>query len=151
MGANWQEVANAVVQRRVELGHETRKEFIEASGIGARTVGDIETARRESYDPATLARLEKALRWPAGRIQKLLATPLPEVVDLSAELMTPQGIHSNLFVPRIELTALIADSTLGPEARFDLVKLIRLKQQAFDAELAKEVAEEIRRRGGTAP
>lgn len=71
-GMNWQALANAVISRRVELGHTTRGTFVDASGISARILGDLETARRDSYNPATLARLEQALQWPAGRVDEIL-------------------------------------------------------------------------------
>ncbi|HLL69083.1 MAG TPA: hypothetical protein VK453_25710 [Micromonosporaceae bacterium] len=64
-----------MIDRRVELGYHSREAFIRKSGIGARTVGDIETARRGSYNPATLARLERALEWPSGRAALLVRMP----------------------------------------------------------------------------
>ncbi len=70
----WRRLADEVVRRRVEIGYATRVSFIEASGIGARTLGDIENVRRDSYDPATLVRLERALDWPSGRVQQILET-----------------------------------------------------------------------------
>lgn len=67
----WQEVAEAVVNRRVELGMRTRKQLADASGLTVKTLGEVERAERRSYDPATLATIEQALQWPAGRIARL--------------------------------------------------------------------------------
>jgi transcriptional regulator with XRE-family HTH domain len=41
--------------------------------MSERILSDIEKARRASYDPATLVRLERALNWPAGHIERILA------------------------------------------------------------------------------
>jgi hypothetical protein len=77
-GVNWELLAREVIARRVELGHHARESFAESSGIGARTLGDIETARKDSYRPATLARLEQALQWVPGSVEALLRNkPLP--------------------------------------------------------------------------
>ncbi len=150
MGANWQEVANAVIQRRVELGYETRKEFIEGSGIGARTIGDIETARRESYDPATLARLEKALRWPAGKIQKVLNTPLPtEPADVATEMMTASGVYAHLYSEKLDLAHLIANSPLDAEQRFNIIREHRRRQNEFMQAEEERIRAEIENLAGS--
>ncbi len=65
---DWRALAQAVIDRRVELGHHSREAFAKASGISIRTLGDIESARRTSYAPETLVRVEKALQWPPGAV-----------------------------------------------------------------------------------
>lgn len=70
--ADWQALARSIVARRVELGHDARETFAEASGIGARTLGDLETGRKDRYYPSTVARLERALEWPPGAAQVIL-------------------------------------------------------------------------------
>jgi transcriptional regulator with XRE-family HTH domain len=69
----WSELAQAVIGRRVELGHHVREAFADASGLSVRTLSDIERARRTSYDPATLARVEQALQWLPGTVDRILA------------------------------------------------------------------------------
>lgn len=71
---NWQALARAVVSRRVELGMKTRGALAEATGLSARTLGDIERARRTSLSPSTLAKVEQVLGWPEGHIDALLHT-----------------------------------------------------------------------------
>lgn len=68
----WQEVADAVVSRRVELGMQTRKQLASVSNLTVKTLGEIERADRMSYDPATLARVEQVLQWPRGAIQAMV-------------------------------------------------------------------------------
>lgn len=69
---NWTALARAVTDRRVELGHRTLRAFAEASGLSTKTLGEIEGAKRSSYDRATLIQIEQALRWPAGRARAIL-------------------------------------------------------------------------------
>jgi transcriptional regulator with XRE-family HTH domain len=73
MRMGWSELAQAVIGRRVELGHHSREAFADASGLSVRTLSDIERARRTSYDPATLARVEQALQWLPGTVDRILA------------------------------------------------------------------------------
>ncbi|GAA2644502.1 hypothetical protein GCM10010399_93030 [Dactylosporangium fulvum] len=85
----WQEVANAVVSRRVELGMQTRKKLAEKTGLTVKTLGEIERADRTSYDPATLVRVEQALEWPAGTILSIVGDlPRPASVP-RAEVPPP--------------------------------------------------------------
>lgn len=72
---NWQRLADEVIRRRTHLGYATRREFAEATGFATKTLGDLEKRRRSNFDRVTLAKLEKALQWPEGRVQEILATP----------------------------------------------------------------------------
>lgn len=71
-GMGWKALGAAVVRRRVELGYDTRKAFVAATGLGERNVSDVENHRRDSYDAGYLARLEKSLEWPAGTVAALV-------------------------------------------------------------------------------
>lgn len=80
---DWDRLAAHVVSRRVELGYRTRQQFAQAStGLSVRTLGDVETARRASYDKGTIAALEQALGWVTGSVNTVLdggdATPRAE-------------------------------------------------------------------------
>lgn len=115
---DWEALASAVVARRVQLGHETRKEFIDASGLSPRTMGDIETARRESYSPSTLARLEQALDWPAGRVAEILGSDVPALIPADAVALPADLVEAaRLLAP---------DSLLAPSERAALLDTIRL-------------------------
>ncbi len=69
---DWPALARAVTERRVELGHRTLRAFAEASGLSTKTLGEIEGAKRSSYDRATLIQVERALKWPPGAVQAIL-------------------------------------------------------------------------------
>ncbi|MEV8510846.1 hypothetical protein [Dactylosporangium sp. NPDC051484] len=74
----WTDLGKAITQRRVELGHHTLVSFSKIVGLSTRILGDLEGGRRDSYDPATLVRIERALRWPAGTVDAVLAgRPVP--------------------------------------------------------------------------
>lgn len=69
----WQRLAQAIVERRVGLGFDTRSGFAQHSKLSLRVLADLESASRENYDSATIARLEKSLKWPDGRVRNILA------------------------------------------------------------------------------
>lgn len=60
------------VYRRVALGYQRRQDFAADSRISLRTLGDIETAHRDNFRPATLTALEQALRWEPGSAKRVL-------------------------------------------------------------------------------
>jgi hypothetical protein len=68
---SWQQVADAVVTRRVELGMRTRRQLAEKSGLTVKTLGEIERNERTSYDRSTLAVVERALNWTPGTIHAI--------------------------------------------------------------------------------
>ncbi len=72
---NWQRLADEVIRRRTHLGYATRAEFAEATGFATKTLGDLEKLRRQNFDRVTLAKLEKALEWPEGHVDRLLTAP----------------------------------------------------------------------------
>lgn len=95
---DWAALARAVTDRRVELGHRTLRSFAAASGLSTKTLGEIEGAKRSSYDRATLAQIEQALRWPAGTVVAVLrganATEGAAVyVEELEAALNPQPLH----------------------------------------------------------
>lgn len=76
---DWDRLAQTIIERRVELGHRTREAFVAASGLSGRLVGDLEKNRRQNYDRVTIARLEQALLWPTGSVNRILrGEPFPD-------------------------------------------------------------------------
>ncbi len=74
---DWERLAQAVIDRRVELGYRTREAFAEGTGLSSRLLGDLEKARRDNFDHVTLARLEQALQWKSGTARAIL-TAVPD-------------------------------------------------------------------------
>jgi hypothetical protein len=82
---DWERLGAEVETRRGQLGYSSREEFQEATDFAAKTLGDVENARRANYGRGTLARLEAALRWPRGAVDAILrGEPAPP--DLAAAL-----------------------------------------------------------------
>lgn len=103
-------LAEAVKNRREELGL-TQGGLGSRGGPGVVTVGKIERAEIQQPQPATLAGLDRSLRWAQGSAAAVLAgqepTPLQDGdVDPSAS-----------FIAAVE-----ADDRLLPEAKEHLIK-----------------------------
>lgn len=58
--------------RRIELGL-TQEELMDLGGPSPATVRYIEHASKEGFRPATLRSLERALQWPDGHADRILA------------------------------------------------------------------------------
>jgi transcriptional regulator with XRE-family HTH domain len=149
---NWALLAEQVIARRVELGHPTRDGFAAASGLSARLLTDLERSKRSNYDRVTLARLERALRWPEGRVRDILATPEKPPDDAAESwLSTREGIARHLFRDDLPLVELIYRSGLSDGDKFRLILKVRAAREAQQRDLLGEVAEAIRDQGGWAP
>ncbi len=138
----WQELADAVIARRVELGHHTRDSFVAASGLSPRTLGDIETARRTSYSKSTLARLERGLKWTDGQVARHVngqAGPSSHFDEIG------RAIARDDFV----LRWLLGHSGLNGADELRVVSLIRAEREAWEREyLWPAVAARIVELGG---
>lgn len=145
---NWARLARAVVDRRVELGHRTREGFAKASGLSPRLLGDIEQGKRDNYDRVTLARLEKALEWPPGRVQSFLDAP-----DESQPPDPSEPVEIARLIARddLVLVALLSRSRLAPNDLFKVLLRIRARREQQNTELLHEVATLVKELGGVAP
>lgn len=90
---DWARLAQAIVDRRVELGFRTRESFATAKGLSSRLAGDLERGARDNYDSATFARLEQALEWPAGRVRQILRDGVEQLAvgAMGGQLLHPDG------------------------------------------------------------
>lgn len=79
----WQRLGSYVRSERARLGGNRRSlaAFAKAAGVSRTTLDSIEHARKDNYDPATLATLEHALGWRPGSIDRILAGGRPEYDD----------------------------------------------------------------------
>lgn len=67
---DWHRVADAIERRRAVL-FSSREEAADASGVAVTVWQQLERAKKDAYRKGTLARVEKALRWPAGTIDAI--------------------------------------------------------------------------------
>ncbi len=55
--------------------------FIRSSGLGRSTIYDLRAGTRTSYESDTLARLEAALRWNPGSVERVLRGGDPDRIE----------------------------------------------------------------------
>lgn len=76
MDARWGRLSKAVdAERQRQRLSWTR--LAKSAGMSPRTLYDLRTAERTSYQPETLDRLELALQWESGSIERVLAGRAP--------------------------------------------------------------------------
>lgn len=67
----WSSLGDHVTATRAALGYSIAQ-LAAVSGLSTSTLDSIEHARKTSYDPATFAALERALRWRSGSVDRVL-------------------------------------------------------------------------------
>lgn len=77
---DWNRLATLVQERREELGR-TQEEIAADGGPSTTTLTNVEGARAAEYRPKTLRKLEVALGWTRGSVERVLAGGDPELVD----------------------------------------------------------------------
>lgn len=115
----WQRLSRLLVERRLELGYAKRAPFARANGLSHdRVLFDLENARRDNYDPATLALVEQIYRWRRGSIEAVREGGDPTPVDdsnaepLPAFGVSPLDVHDEREVRQLlaQIEAQIADA-----------------------------------------
>jgi transcriptional regulator with XRE-family HTH domain len=116
--ADWERLGRAIVARRVELGFNTQKAFADHLGLTPRILGDIEGGKRDSYDRATLARVEQGLQWRAGTAARVLdpAFMEREIEELAQRLCDPED---PLIPPAVD--NLLSEYRLADDASRELI------------------------------
>jgi transcriptional regulator with XRE-family HTH domain len=64
-------VGGEIRTARLDAGYSSIEAFAAASGLSPRVIGDLETGRRATFSPDTIARLETTLGWPHGEYESL--------------------------------------------------------------------------------
>ena len=75
----WEAVADTIRTRRTAL-HLTQEQLAVAAGISAATLGKLESARQDGYQPSTLTAVEDALGLPRNHLRAVYrgtASPPP--------------------------------------------------------------------------
>lgn len=118
---DWQRLAQAIIDRRVELGFRTRESFAAETGLSSRLLGDLERAQRDNFDRVTLARLEQALQWPSGAARAIL-TSGARVVD---GVIHPARVPAEPGPPRQFLGPRLDPDEPLPDEVVDFLRLLR--------------------------
>lgn len=130
ISGEWQRLAELLISRRVALGYPRRADFVRARKLKhARTVDDLENARRTNYEPSTLAHMELVYEWEPGSVRRVLAGENP-VEKTGTEVPTAATDDD---VPTDPLFAQIgralSDETLPEDLRQNLRRGV---QRAYD-------------------
>jgi hypothetical protein len=151
--ADWDRLAQRVVAQRVALGYRRREDLANAiEGLSMRTLGDIESGRRERYHPSTLAALEHALLWKPGSIADILDghEPTPQGIvgavamsagsALSAGAATGAGEvqHGDPAIAKV-----LNSETLTAEQKRRIIALLVAEQEQFEKHRNERVDELI--------
>lgn len=117
-----------IVARRVMLGYRNRQALADASGISTRTLGDIETGRRDNFDPSTIAALENALGWATGSFAQVLdgyePTSQASIPEVATDAALTYVLDSDLpDDTKSRLTQILVEDRLAADrGRMDLAR-----------------------------
>jgi hypothetical protein len=139
-GMGWRRLGEEVKRRRGFLGFKSRREFAAATDFPAKTLSDLEQAKRTTFTPDTLARLEAALRWEPGSVQAVLAggDPKPALDAQLADLaVDPRSLER--YGDDLELLRVVADAGLNRADTFRLVLAVRHRRAELHQRLVGEV------------
>jgi hypothetical protein len=153
-GMDWQRLAQAIVDRRVELGFKTREALLaqDEVDLSRRVLSDLEKGRRDNYDQGTLSRLERALEWPKGAVYRILRGQ-GDTADGSdpADINSLAWLARELHRDNLPLLALIQHAGLDEASRFRIVLHVRERWRAEERALLEDVAAAIVAAGGRVP
>ncbi|MFG1659009.1 hypothetical protein ACGFIY_21005 [Micromonospora chersina] len=135
---DWQRLGTYVTRRRNELGL-TQSQVQARGGPSIATVRNIELAVKDSYRDGNLRALERALDWPAGAVDRILAGGEP---DDTATGDTNDDSADAQFTAAIALLRAIRDN---PNRSRPLRAMASAQLEQLTAILAADKAEEEQR------
>lgn len=100
MGYDMKRLGNAIEDRRRELKI-TQAELAAAAGVGRTTIVNLETGRDSLRWPRSIADVERALGWPAGRARAIASgqfDPSSNVVPLPVTPVGPLDSADDEFI-----------------------------------------------------
>lgn len=111
----WKRVAQALVNRRTQLGWPQRRQFAQQHGLkNDRVLYDLEHGRRDNYSTPTLFQIEQMNRWAPGSIQNILDGKDPieiSPVEIALANTLASAVASDLN-PTLSDNRLVAAGTL---------------------------------------
>ena len=133
---DWQALAQAVIERRVELGFRTREAFAAETGLSSRLLGDLERATRDNFDRVTLARLEQALEWAPGTARHILTKDETPVDSEGSDLDASSPLDAKLILVRTRAGVMPPADRARLLASLDV--LLEWQQSRIDAAMTPE-------------
>lgn len=122
---DWQRLSEAVRERRETLGM-TQQDVQAAGGPAVATMRILEGARQENYRGVILSRLEKALRWTPGSVQRVLGGGDPTPIE---DMHSGPAMRPGDAGMKLQVVDTHTNSPPGSKTR-DFVEGIRARAQA---------------------
>jgi len=89
--ARWRLLGDALIRRRIQMGHHIRAEFCRLPGsLSSQLVLALERGKRTNYEPATLTRAEVQWRLRPGAITAFLTGATDDLIILPDDNTDPQ-------------------------------------------------------------
>jgi len=96
---DWVRLGRLLTARRIELGYPVRSRFVDARELShGRTISDIENAKRDNFEPATLALVEQLYEWAPGSIEVVLKGGEPTALTRGSSAV--EDVFSMISDPR---------------------------------------------------
>jgi transcriptional regulator with XRE-family HTH domain len=143
--ADWQRLGRIIVDRRIELGYRRREDLGATLGVSIRTLGDIETGRRDRYHANTIGSLENALQWAPGSINAILAggEPAPRPAHhtraSAEEIGLTDEVSATVESDDDPVVRIMADPRLTQQQKAQVIRQLIAEQQAFARQRADEL------------
>jgi transcriptional regulator with XRE-family HTH domain len=100
---DWRALADAVRDRRDELGLR-QADVGRHGGPSTGTVRNIESAARTGYSGRTLRQIERALQWPSGHVDRVLAGDAVDdeksIIQILDATLAVDGEDGSTHIPR---------------------------------------------------
>lgn len=109
--ADWRRLGARITIERARRWP-TRIEFARETRLSKRVLEDLETGRRASYSPATLAAVEVALRWEPGTCERV-AEGLAPTYELDPQLRHIHDVWPDLTDEHRNAVAQLAETLAG--------------------------------------
>lgn len=93
---DWQRVADAVADRRAEMGFKRQEDAAEAADVGVTVWREIEGAKKTVYRRGTLTRIAKLFGWPPDMLQRIAAGEDPPASTDPATLRRLEQVEERL-------------------------------------------------------
>ena len=140
-----QELAIAIRDRRAALGL-AQGDLAQHGGPSLVTVGQLERGQIARPQPATLARIDAALKWGPGTSASILRGDARGTVEPAEAAPTQLKVVADQIVANPVVAAIEADPYLLPEAKAHFLNqydLLRRVTRADISDAAKSVAVEL--------
>lgn len=112
MDGDWRKLGIEITRRRSEMGYRSRPAFARFSGLSLRILDYLEAGARETYRPSTLDRIEYALGWRPGTVERVLGGHNP-TLDADRHMAVLRELWPDLSEPLKDTLVRLARAETG--------------------------------------